>query len=61
MRISFEMPDSTAELLRRSADRISLNTGRDLTVSEIAKALVHEVLIDDATEHGLCPDAQSRH
>ena len=61
MRITFDMPDSTAKLLELSAARMQLATGRRLTCSEIAMALVNEVLIDDAAEHGLTPEGQCRH
>lgn len=57
MRITFELDDGTEALLRLSAARMQLSTGRPQDPSEIAKALVREVLIDDAAEHGLTPDA----
>lgn len=62
IRITFEMPDGTAELLRLSAERISLTTGSaPPSLDDIAKALVHEVLIDDAGMHGLTPEGQRVH
>jgi len=48
-------------LLRQSAERLKLQTGRDHSVHAIARALVQEVLIDDAAEHGLIPDTKRKH
>ena len=59
MRISFQLPAATGELLRMAAVRNGIATGKPLTPSEIAKALVQEVLIDDATMHGLTPGVES--
>lgn len=59
MRISFQLPASTAALLHMAAERNGIATGKPLTPSEIAKALVQEVLIDDATMHGLTPGVES--
>jgi len=59
MRITFRLPDSTAALLKLAAQRNGLATGRKQTPSEIARALVQEVLIDDATAHGLVPGAEA--
>lgn len=55
MRITFDLPDSTARLLKLSAERIKLNypRGAEQSMSEIARALVQEVLIDDAEAHGI--------
>ena len=55
MRISFTLPEGSRRLLVMAARRVSLETGRELTPSEIARALVQEVLIDDAASHGLTP------
>ena len=53
MRVSFTLPDSAAVLLRLSADRIALELGERKTPAAIARALVLEVLTDDAEMHGL--------
>jgi len=61
MQITFRLPKSTAELLLLSAERMRLQTGREHSVHSIARALVQEVLIDDAAEHGLIPDTKRKH
>lgn len=55
MRITFDLPDSTAGLLKLSAERVRLNYPKiaEQSLSDIAKALVQEVLIDDAEAHGI--------
>lgn len=61
MRITFTMPDSTAALLLAAAARMKLETpGRAMSPHKIAKALVHEVLIDDASEYGYVPNGCHR-
>lgn len=59
MLVQFDLPDSAALLLRMSAARMKLATGEPQSCDRIAKAIVLEVLIDDAEAHGIVQTSAS--
>ena len=61
MRITFTLSDDCAELMRRTARTLALNTGKTLTEHEIARALILEVITDDMAANGELELIETRH
>ena len=53
LQISFTLPDSAAQLMLRLANCIREHGEATLSIDEIAKSLIIEILIDDAQAHGV--------
>jgi hypothetical protein len=52
LRVSFTLPDGSADMLRRLAHCIKEAGEGNPSIDEIARALVIDVLMDDALAHG---------
>ena len=57
MRITFELPSPAAELLLRLAAHIRAHAGTEPSCDAICRSLVTDILVDDAIEHGVIPEA----
>jgi hypothetical protein len=64
MRITFDLPDPAASLLLRLAAHIrthakhaSGDPGSEPSCDAICRSMVVDLLVDDAIEHGVVPDA----